>query len=170
MHRIKALLSALAITIATVAAWIGLTAPAQAATCYWYSGQAGTSSNCDNRDPDALGSACGSDAQTVKSVTLKNIYTGATNKFVLDLRYSGNCRTAWARLRNADGASPADNAGCTVWIHRNSDGQEYSKRPPASTYGVSIWTNVVYDADVTSYARAYCDTGTAEYEGRTANW
>ena len=52
--RVKVLMSALTLTAATGAAWLGLATPAQAATCYWYSGQTGTSSNCDNQDPDVL--------------------------------------------------------------------------------------------------------------------
>jgi Protein of unknown function (DUF2690) len=149
---------------------VGVAAPAQAATCYWYSGQFGTSSNCDNKDPDVLGPSCGSDARTIYTVRMVRSYDGAANGPYLDLRYSGNCRTVWARIRGAWGPDQ-DQFGCYVTVHRNSDGQEYFKGLPHGSVNATAWTNVVYDANVTSYARASCDTGPGySYTGKTASW
>jgi hypothetical protein len=166
--RIKAMIAAMAFTAATGAITLGLSTPAQAATCYWTS--FGTSSNCDGKDPDALGSACGSDARTIYSTVMKRSYDGAANGPTLDLRYSGNCRTAWARIRGAWGAD-YDQMGCSVTIHRNYDGQEYTATLPFGSTNATTWTKVVYDADVSSYAKAYCDTSPGySYSGKTSNW
>ncbi|MER5918480.1 DUF2690 domain-containing protein [Streptomyces sp. NPDC001982] len=170
MIRVKASLTALALTVASGTAALVFAAPAQAATCYWYSGQFGTSSNCDNKDPDVLGSTCGSDARTVASVVLKRSYDGAATGPTVDLRYSNNCRTVWARIRGAWGVD-YDQVGCTVTIHRNSDGQELYKSPSFGSTNATVWTNVLYDAGVTSYAKGHCDTGPGySYDGRTINW
>jgi hypothetical protein len=154
-------------TVPTAAVISTLSAmPAEAAVCYWTS--FGTSSNCDGRNPDALGTSCGSDARTVHSVVLRDPggFAGPT----VDLRYSGNCRTAWARIRGGWGPD-YDQFGCFVRIHRNSDGQEYSAGLPFGSTNASAWTNVVYDANVSSYAYGNCDTGVGrQFTGRTPNW
>jgi hypothetical protein len=171
---VRTLVGVLAVAAATSIVSIGFAAPAQAtgttSTCYWYSGQFGNSSNCDGQDPDVLGPACGSDARTIYSVVMRRSYDGAPVGPTLDLRYSGNCRTTWGRIRGAWGPD-YDQMGCYVVIHRNSDGQEYSKGLPFGSTNGTAWTNVVYDAGVTSYARASCDTGPGyTYDGQTANW
>lgn len=170
MTRVKASLTALTLAIASGTTALVFAAPAQAATCYWYSGQSGTSSNCDGQDPDVLGASCGSDARTVASVVLKRSYDGAATGPTVDLRYSGNCRTVWARIRGAWGAD-YDQAGCSVTIHRNSDGAVLSKTLSFGATNASVWTNVLYDAGVTSYASGHCDTSPGyQYDGRTSNW
>ena len=157
--------------VVTATVSVGFAEPAQAAsTCYWYSGYFGDWSNCDGRDPDVLGPSCGSDARTIYSVVMRRSYDGAAVGPTLDLRYSGNCRTTWGRIRGAWGPD-YDQFGCHVVIHRNSDGQEYSKGLPFGATNGTAWTNVVYDAGVTSYARASCDTGPGySFNGQTPNW
>lgn len=181
--RVMAVLSALALSAAAIAViTVGSAAPAgaatagtvqslasvQAATCYWHI--FGDWSNCDGVDPDALGSSCGGDARTVATVRMRNLQTGAESGPYLDLRYSSNCRTVWARLRGAWGQSQGD-FGCWVRIHRNSDGEEQLKVPPYGAVNATVWTNVLYDADVTSFAYAACENGIGQrYEGLTRNW
>jgi Protein of unknown function (DUF2690) len=169
--RVKALLAAVLVAVAAGVISVGLAVPAQAAaTCYWYSGQVGNSSNCDGQDPDALGAACGGDGRTVYTVRMVRSYDGDPSGPYLDLRYSGNCRTVWARIRGGWGAS-GDQTGCFVAIHRNSDGQEYSSGLPYGSVNATAWTRVAYDANVSSYAWAVCDTGPGfKYNGQTANW
>ncbi|MCX5317752.1 MULTISPECIES: DUF2690 domain-containing protein [unclassified Streptomyces] len=166
--RVKALMSALTLTAATGAAWLGLATPAQAATCYWYSGQTGTSSNCDNQDPDVLAASCG--GQTIYSTRLKRSYDGVADGPLLELRYSPSCRTVWGRLTGAWGTD-YDQSGCTVTVHRNSDGQEYSRKPAFGATNATVWSNTVYDAGVAAYVKANCDTGPGyQYNGQTASY
>ena len=168
--RVKALVSALTLTAATGAACLGLATPAQAATCSWYSGQTGTSSNCDNKDPDVLAASCGYDGRTIYSTRLKRSYDGVADGPLLELRYSPSCRTVWGRLTGAWGPD-YDQSGCTVTVHRNSDGQEYSRKPAFEATNATVWPNTVYDAGVSAYVKANCDTGPGyQYSGQTAGY
>src|SRR2546423_4613465 len=74
---------------AATAQQTGSVTPA-AAVCYWTS--SGTASNCDGRNPDALGSSCHNDAETVKSVVMKRSYDGVADGPTVQLRYSPSCR------------------------------------------------------------------------------
>ncbi len=137
--------------------------------CSWFPGQFGDSSNCDFLDPDVLGPHCNSDAVTKRWGPLKGIFTGTPlGKSVL-LRYSPSCRTVWAKIVDVPGPT-SDIFGCTITINRNSDGQVIAKTPPFNAVHATIWTAVLYDADVTSYAAAECDFGAEPYEGRTSNY
>lgn len=139
---------------------------APASVCHWNS--FGTSSNCDGQNPDVLGPSCGSDARTVESAVMRRSYDGAAVGPTVQLRYSPTCRTTWGKIVGAWGPD-GDQLGCAVAVHRNSDGQEYSAAVPAG--GTSTFTDVVYDADVTSYAYAACDTGPGyTYNGATASY
>ena len=170
-QRMRVVLVAALLAVATSIISVSFAAPAQAVTtCYWYSGQFGTSSNCDGWDPDALGSSCGNDASTIYTVRMVRSYDGAPVGPYLDLRYSGNCRTVWARIRGGWGPDQ-DQLGCSIAVHRNSDGQEYYRGLPYGAVNATAWTSVVYDANVSSYTRASCDTGPGySFNGQTANW
>jgi len=134
--------------------------------CYWFPGQFGHSSNCDRQDPDVLGPHCNSDAWTVLSQELLGDFTHTpSGKYVL-LRYSPSCRTVWAKIKDVPGPT-GNSSGCTIWIHRNSDGTEIAKTPLFGTQHNTIWTEVLYDADVTSYAAATCDFGAEQFSGKT---
>jgi hypothetical protein len=141
---------------------VAAAAPAQAAaTC---------SSNCDGQDPDALGASCGGDGRSVYTVRMVRSYDGVADGPYVDLRYSGNCRTVWARIRGGWGPN-GDQTGCFVAVHRHSDGQEYSAGLPFGSVKGTAWTRVAYDANISSYAYAICDTGPGyKYNGQTANW
>jgi hypothetical protein len=169
--RLRTVLVAGSLGVATSVFGIAAAAPAHAATCYWNS--VGSSSNCDGKDPDSLGSACGSDAVTEYTVQLKDDF-GHTTAVWLDLRYSGTCRTVWGRIRNASGPTVYyPSSGCRVIVHRNSDGREYTAAPPLDASNATVWTPVVYDAGVSSYVTGDCDTtdGTSLYfGGTTRSW
>ena len=139
---------------------------AASSVCYWNS--FGSSSNCDGRNPDALGSSCHGDARTVKSAVLVRS-DGVADGPTVQLRYSPSCRTIWAKIVGGWGHLPgSDSGGCGVTVHRNSDGKEYGANIGAG--GNSAFTNVVYDADVTAYAYASCDSGATIYRGATGSY
>ncbi|BCB75111.1 hypothetical protein GCM10022251_35250 [Phytohabitans flavus] len=167
--RLKAALGVLALSaMATTATIVGSATPAQAAVCNWIT--PGDQSNCDNVDPDVLGPSCGNDARSVYTVRMRNIHTGRVDGPYVDLRYSPNCRTVWGRIRAAWGPDQ-DQFGCSVTIHRNSDGENLSKQVPYGATNATVWTNVLYDANVSSLVFAACDTGVGtRYEGITPNY
>jgi len=117
--------------------------------------QACSGSACDGRDPSAY---CPS-AVTVESIRL--------GQALLELRYSSACRSAWARISNAN-YDYHDQFTPFATIHRNSDGREYTCSVPRGASG--CYTLMVNDAGVTSYARGMWDSGARTYEGRTASY
>jgi hypothetical protein len=135
--------------------------------CYWFSGQQGSNSNCDNKGP-FYAEDCEITGARDKELS---VYIG--NNVTVTLMYTyggGGCRTVMARM-HIDGIVP-DGSNCYVKLARNSDGETlYTSR---TTYGDSDQyqeTNVLYDADTTSYAWGYCyrpNSGTVS--GRTSNY
>lgn len=124
----------------------------------------------DNVNPET--SSCKNTAKTV----VKPVYIYGSEfcngKYLgtLELRYSTACRTVWARLRAiADFYEPGDWAGAECWIHRNSDGRElrFSHR---SSDGKTVWTNMLNDKNVTSYARGGIDSICGTIDKRTQNY
>jgi hypothetical protein len=137
-----------AFATAFLAGSVGIAAPASAAGCY--------ASSCEGKDPAVY---CQSDARTVQSLRL--------GQALLELRYSGSCRAAWARISNA-GYDHHDQFTPWATVHRNSDGREYTCSVPRG--GSSCYTRMVNDAGVTSYAKGMWDSGARIYEGRTGSY
>ncbi|WP_326604061.1 YjfA family protein [Streptomyces sp. NBC_01799] len=124
----------------------------------------------DGTDPSSTG--CSADGQTIHSATVQNAY-GSTFG-TIELRYSVNCHTAWARLTlsHTQGACDTASAGyacARAYIIRNNDGRQYScKISPGQT---QCYTPQVYDKDpLTSYAQSYVDGVTGEARTRTASY
>lgn len=161
MSRLWNLLAAM--TIATGAA-VSVGTPAQAATsCYWLPGQWGNASNCDNLSPN--NTSCLFDRFVARSA---NIGPGID----VELWYSPSCRTVYASMWADIELGPGSN--CYMKVTRNSDGETLRAgvtlhdRP----HRYAGYTNMLYDADVTSYAWGYCKTSTngPVYRGGTSSY
>lgn len=127
--------------------------PAQAADFPW-----------DGQSPGAT--VCGNDARTVLSSPL--YHNGSAHpSAVIELRYSPNCRTVWARITGASSAQPGDSDGGSARVTRNYDGKSFTCSVGS---GSSCYTAMVNDANMTSYAYGRDDTGFAIYTGRTGNF
>jgi hypothetical protein len=141
---------------------------AAAAIVLMCTGLAGASAPAQAATYDGLSPVgrCDHDARTVKSANLTNSYFG-TSSAVIQLRYSPSCRTAWARIINADTYVAGDKDGGRAYITRNSDGKTFSCQVKS---GSTCFTAMVNDANVTSYARGTNDPGFAVFSGRTASY
>ncbi|MEU0403005.1 DUF2690 domain-containing protein [Streptomyces sp. NPDC006197] len=124
----------------------------------------------DGTNPSSTG--CSADGRTVASATARN--AAGASFGTIELRYSLNCHTAWARMTLNYPESDCDNASagyaCTRgYIIRNNDGRTYScKISPGQT---QCYTPQVYDKDpLTSFAQAYVDAATGESNTRTASY
>lgn len=115
----------------------------------------------DGQDPTASG--CANSASTVRSAPLTN---GKSTAGMIELRYSSQCRTVWARIT---GASPRtrDQAGGYAAVTRNSDGRRYAC---VVSSGSTCYTAMVNDSGVTSFASGSNDPGWAVYTGRTTSY
>lgn len=119
-----------------LAATAGLTlaAPAHAATASCYA------SSCTGLDPAAT--TCQNDARTL-------LY-GASGDTSIELRYSPSCRATWARLTYSRG---------TGFIEvKNSKGQ-YERASVTYTGSGKVYTRMVNDANITSFAEYSWDNG-----------
>ncbi|MGN9909962.1 hypothetical protein ACTMTJ_20650 [Phytohabitans sp. LJ34] len=153
--------SILACAVIAIAGGLGLAAPSQAAvTCGWHSGHIGDSSNCDNL-PVA-------ECANWRIARTTPIGPG----IAVDLYYSPTCRTVAGSVRATVGDLYTEN--CYVKVHRNSDnevlyaGVEQRSRNPNFYVGT---TNMLYDADVTSYAWSHCELSNgAVYRGGTPSY
>lgn len=127
------------------------TTAANAAVGSWY---------YDNKDPSATG--CNNDAYTVDTR-----YLPSSPARVL-LRYSPSCRTVWAHVLGAATRVAGQNAGGTARIHRNADDAGISCYSPVG--GTGCYTMMLYDANMTSHAHGWNDTGFTIYSATTINW
>src|SRR5688572_14311937 len=86
-----------------------------------------TSFGCDGVDPKDSG--CADTAITVDSAV---IASSGHNYALLELRYSTECRSVWARITLTSGLSckPGDDHCATATIVRNSDGKAFSCHTP----------------------------------------
>jgi hypothetical protein len=110
--------------------------------------------------------SCWNDRHLVASDYL---YAGSYNSgAIIDLYYSRSCRTTWARIQNGTIAEPGSDAGGVAQIIRNSDGRTYTCHV-TDTSG-TCWTQMVNDANVTSYAYGVEDGGAFYATGRTLNY
>ncbi|WP_052434592.1 DUF2690 domain-containing protein [Streptacidiphilus melanogenes] len=110
------------------------------------------------QDPMATG--CASDATTMESATVMSPIGGGAMG-TIELRYSVSCHAAWARLTlNAPAGGTTCGTHCPAWgpneytavIHRNTDGVE--EKVTMSDGQTSVWTNMVDDGGVTSFAQS----------------
>lgn len=121
---------------------------------------------CDGVDP--IDAGCASSAITADSAYItKNNHAYA----LVELRYSTECRTAWARttLLSSLACVPGDDHCATATIVRNSDGLSFSCHTPAGV-GTSCYTEQVNDAGVTSYAIGTYDNGPYTYKSQTGSY
>ena len=96
---------------------------------------------------------------------------GDRDDATLELRYSGRCTTAWARITiNHDTCKPADRDCARAEIVRNSDGQRYDCATEQSADLKTCHTAQVNDNGVTSYAEGWMDRSAVVYHGRTGSY
>ena len=110
----------------------------------------------DGQDPSSTG--CSSDATTVASAS---ITSGGYHVGVIEMRYSVNCHTGWARLTLDQAQGPCGNASagyaCPAGIiTRNNDGRQYYCYIYQGQ--TQCYTDMVYDKGLTSFAAASLDT------------
>jgi len=167
MLRFKALIAALVVAFAGL---VVSPAPAHAAvesTCYWYSGQSGRNSNCDDKD-FFYADACTIDGGS-KDWHL-SAYIGLNVWVYLDYVWgNGGCRSVQARMSIYGPVPPGSN--CYVKLARDSDNKTLytSVRLPGDSDEYQS-TNILYDANVTSYAWGYCNRpGYGTVSGRTSS-
>lgn len=81
----------------------------------------------------------------------------------VELFYSRTCRAVAAGMWPAQ--EPPPGSSCYVKVERNSDGQAYRA-------SMNTRTQVLYDADVTSYAWGHCEWGSGGpvYRGGTGSY
>jgi hypothetical protein len=123
----------------------------------------------DGQNPASTG--CGSDATTMESARMVN--HAGVDFGVIELRYSINCHTAWARLTLDDGQQWCGNASAgyacsTATIVRNNDGRAYTCTIYTGQH--QCYTAMVYDKGLTSYARGVHDSATGIADVRTASY
>jgi hypothetical protein len=114
----------------------------------------------DNQWPDTSG--CGNTAVTVK--------TTSTPTALLELRYSTACRTVWARLTVHPNALIKDPQ---CWVVRNSDGKNNGgivKISYPDDGSVVVFSEMLNDAGVTSYAAADWTTSEGHHTAHTASY
>jgi hypothetical protein len=149
-----ALLALLAGSLVVVAPAVAANAaPARPAiVCGWTTS---THSNCDGLYYTQTN--CGS-GKTVSQAWLV-LPDGTDIGIRLRLMYSSTCRTIWAYLTNAFPRSPppSQDLGCHAEIRRITPELTYSE--PVDPGIDFAYTKMVYDANVVSYAYAYCDGG-----------
>ncbi|MBB5868288.1 hypothetical protein F4553_001667 [Allocatelliglobosispora scoriae] len=166
MLRIKAMLAAVVIVFAGLAVSPASAHAAVEANCYWYSGQWGRNSNCDNQN-FFYASAC--ELEGPKDWGL-SVNIGLNVIVYLDYVWgNGGCRSARARMTIYGPVPPGSN--CYVKIARDSDNKTLytSERYPGDSDEYQ-YTNILYDAGVTSYAWGYCSRpGYGTVSGRTAS-
>jgi hypothetical protein len=176
----RSLIAVLLTAVAAVATPVATPAAAPAATpttspltaadapgtpCSWW--VFGRSSNCDDVDPWAghpEDPPCANDGDDVRTATLSS-----DPGIRVYLYYSPRCRTVWANIIYWGSTAPGT---CYVKVQRNSD----NKALYAGVYKdpfVTAWvgeTNMLYDADVTSYAWGHCEVGGRTYRGGTPSY
>ena len=121
---------------------------------------------CDGVDP--LESGCAATATTVDSAVISS---GGYKYALLELRYSSECRSAWARVTLTSGLAckPGDDHCATATIVRNSDGKSFTCGTPAGV-GTSCYTAQLNDEGVTSHAQATFDNGPKSYFAKTGSF
>jgi hypothetical protein len=133
---------------------------AAATTCSW--DVFGKSSNCDDVDPWAT--TCADDRDAKRTATLSS-----DPAIRVYLYYSPSCRTVWASIMYWGSAQPGT---CYVKVQRNSDNRALYDGVAKDPF-VTVWvgeTNMLYDADVTSYAWGYCEVNGRTYRGGTSSY
>ncbi|MEU0836696.1 DUF2690 domain-containing protein [Streptomyces sp. NPDC005969] len=124
----------------------------------------------DGSDPSSTG--CSSDASTVASAPMKTLLSGY-HVGTIEMRYSLNCHTAWARLtldgpESACGNASAGRACSTASIVRNNDGRTYTCTIRQGQ--TQCYTPMVYDKGLTSYARGVIDAASGIINVRTVSY
>ena len=100
----------------------------------------------DGTSPVATG--CNTSAITARQAY---ITYGGFNIGEVKLRYSTDCRTAWAHVYSFVTACDSNGNGCfTATVTRNSDNLSYNQNSAVGATG--SWSKQVNDAGVTSYA------------------
>jgi hypothetical protein len=143
--------------------------PAGVTACAWTA--RGRSSKCDGLDPNrelAGGGWPGACATTNELMTHDVATADLGDGVSLTLTYSageaGGCRTVAAAVYVPHYRGTGR---CEVAVVRTSDGSAYTQ-PIVFAYGFwSAQTSSLYDAGVTSYARATCRYGGHTHAGRT---
>ncbi|MGH8882035.1 MAG: DUF2690 domain-containing protein [Stackebrandtia sp.] len=130
--------------------------------------RAAETANWDGIDP--RGTPCNEDAATVASADIE--FEGHRLGAV-ELRYSDNCRTAWARLINDMDRETADAHTGVGKVIRDSDGLTFQCVSPPGD-GTNCFTAMVNDAGVTLHAYGDIDPhptyGNGSAEARTKSY
>ena len=145
---------------ATLAVMLGLTAALGLAT----SAQAASFPH-DGHHPRDDG--CRADQQVIYHTLIKN---GSTAVGYIDLMYSVHCHSAWAHVH---GTRVVQNQTWVPhgYIHRNYDGKEYQCTTGEGEQ--DCYTPMVYDLNMTSYAKGIIDPNGAtntEFTARTPSY
>ena len=131
------LATVLATIVMMATALLVVASPASAVTCSGY--------GCDGKSPS--GSGCSASNTVINDVPLgySDNVGGTAYDGHVRLHYSSLCRTVWADVYGLSSDSSA-----VAHVHRNSDGHQQG----CSAGNTSCTTNMLYDANVTSYADA----------------
>ena len=165
--KLRNLFAALAIAASLVVAtgFVGST-PAYAwpTTCSWET--FGEKSNCDDLYPyEGVASDCALDGMTKLSADLS-----MAPRIQVSLQYSRKCRSVWATLYydNSRGAP----GNCYVKIERNYGSHKalYAGAAYSPNGFYYAYTNMLYDANVTSFAWAHCEVNGVTYRGGTGSY
>lgn len=114
----------------------------------------------DGQWPDTTG--CQNTGVTVATAAL------ATGK--VELRYSTKCRTVWSRVTVYPNALIKDP---NAWVVRNSDGDTTNgavKLITDSAGDIIVYSRMLNDAGVTSYARGTWTSADGPHSARTASY
>lgn len=179
MHGFRKLLALTATLVVALAAFVVGATPAAAVApdppCEWASGQSGTSSGCDGlpfiytMTDHCAGFVVYPYEAIIRGpggVALARVAIGYYRGAKTAAFPSGDCRVAFAEI---DMYSPY--ASCYVKVQRNSDGQAYYVGGEYSDlYTKAMYTAVVYDANVSSYAWGHCEYNSSPYSAGTSSY
>ena len=111
---------------------------------------------------------CRADQQVIYHTLIPG--PNGTNSGYIDLMYSVYCHSAWAHVH---GTRVVTNQTWVPhgYIHRNYDGKQYECTTPEGAQ--DCYTPMVYDLNMTSYAKGIIDPNGAtntQYSARTPNY
>lgn len=98
---------------------------------------------------------------------VRNYTTNDYSSASIELWYSTACRTVWAHVKGTTSIDPYDSEGGVARITRNNDGKALRCSVES---GSSCYTNMLYDAGMTSFAGGSDDTGALIYSWRTPSY
>ena len=135
LSRITAIAAAIAIAVGTLVAGAAPRADAATAlsTCY--------ASSCTGHP--AASYTCVNDAEVIYSVNITSVSTVVGN---IQLKYSPSCRATWARVISNLGY------GAYAIVQSNNNSNLSSSCSGGDTAGTGCNTNMINDANMTSYA------------------